>query len=133
MENLPQNGKYYWINNNEFVLKSHNGTNQKRYLDINLAKWSNETNQGSPVCKSHSEIDQYFHSTHVVLLLKNNYFDFNNFESPVNQFFQREEIPVRNDSYTFINLNAKKNDFVLRDSLSQFAQQENTFYSFTDK
>ena len=95
-------------------------------------KWSNSSDLASPIWKSHDEIDQKINVAFIILLVKNNYFDFNNFESPVNKFYQREDIFLRSDTFQFIELNAKKNDYELKDSLTQFTQQEGTFYSFQD-
>ena len=106
---------------------------KNRYFQIGILRCTNGTDFGADVCQSNSDIDQVIDSTVVFLLLKNNYFDFNNFESPVNQFFQRDIIPLKSDTDKFVELNAKKNDYILRDSLTQFSQQEHTFYSFKDK
>ena len=38
MDNLPQNGKYYCFNHNDFVLKSYNRTYRKRHFNINLMR-----------------------------------------------------------------------------------------------
>ena len=120
------------MNNDEFVLRSYNRTFQRRSLIVVLSKCKNSTELGSPIWKPDSEIDQIAPSTFLNVLIKNNYFDFNNFVSPVNQFLQREDIQLDSDTHKLLYLNVKKNDYVLRDSLSQFTQEEDSFYSFND-
>ena len=93
----------------------------------------NTTEPGSPVCKSNSEIDSVLNFSTALILTKNNYFDFKNLASPVNQLFEREEIQLRPDFYQYIDLKVQRNDYVIRDSHFQFFEEENTFYSYADK
>ena len=121
------------MNNDDFILKSYNRTFQRRILHISLLKCVNSSEPGSPICKSDGEIDRMLNFSFALILTKNNYFDFDDFASPVNQLFEREDIQLRSEVYQFVNFKVQRNDYKLRDSHFQFSEEENTFYSYGDK
>ena len=131
IETLP-NIQYYELNNEDVIIKSHKGATIKRTLQIDLMKCVNTTEPDSPICKPDYEIEPKLNDAYVSLIIKNNYFDFNDLESPINQYFQRENFPTLNEFYSLVQLNSKRNDYVLKDSMTQFTQDEGTFYSFQD-
>ena len=79
---------FYWFRMDDFVLKSYNSTSQKKLLNIHVLKWFDSTSPVDPTWKSDFEIESYLNYNLMDLYLKNNYFQFDNLDSPVNQFVQ---------------------------------------------
>ena len=120
-------GAYLCIDQ-EIILKRTNRSIGRRDLHISILKCVNSTNSQ---WKTDQEIDNYIASAELLFLLKNNYFEFNNIKTPIKQFFKENRINVGSNIETYVKIGVKNNEYVLKDTLTQFTQEEGSFYSFS--
>ena len=112
----------------EIVLKRLKRSTERRDLRISIEKCGNGS---SAQWKTDGEIERFLQLAEIVFLFKNNYFQFNNIGTPIKQFLQEKRIGVRSGTQTIITIGVKNNDYVLKDTLTQFTQEEGRFLSFS--
>ena len=73
------------------------------YIDLAISQCSNLTHS----CATQEEIDQTVNNMYMTLILKNQYFDFDDLDNPIKNYLQIQRLYFRSDTLLLVTVSAK--------------------------